>query len=98
MLDPLRSPFRQRRRTGFQPVPGLSGVEGPGSRREDARVGDPCYSSFVRIIAGEFRGRTLLAPHGNTTRPITDRAKQSLFDILAPSLDGALVYDLFSGT
>jgi len=52
----------------------------------------------VRIIAGEFRGRQLLAPQGTATRPITDRAKQSLFDILTPALDGAMVYDLFSGT
>jgi 16S rRNA (guanine966-N2)-methyltransferase len=52
----------------------------------------------VRIIAGEFRGRTLLAPQRETTRPITDRAKQSLFDILNPLLPDADVYDIFSGT
>lgn len=32
------------------------------------------------------------------TRPITDRVKQSLFDILAPDLPGATVYDCFAGT
>src|SRR4051794_23276328 len=52
----------------------------------------------MRIIAGEFGGRQLLAPVGDTTRPITDRAKQSLFDVLAPRIDGALVYDCFAGT
>jgi 16S rRNA (guanine966-N2)-methyltransferase len=52
----------------------------------------------VRIIAGELKGRQLLAPTGETTRPITDRAKQSLFDILTPILPDASVYDLFSGT
>jgi 16S rRNA (guanine966-N2)-methyltransferase len=52
----------------------------------------------VRIIAGEFKGRQLLAPAGDATRPITDRAKQSLFDILTPIMSGAEVYDLFSGT
>src|SRR3954467_12569711 len=53
----------------------------------------------MRIIAGEFRGRPLLPPQGQqTTRPITDRAKQSLFDVLAPHIDGALVYDCFAGT
>jgi 16S rRNA (guanine966-N2)-methyltransferase len=52
----------------------------------------------VRIIAGEFRGRKLLPPADQSTRPITDRAKQSLFDILTPHLDGAHVYDLFAGT
>src|SRR5438874_2508970 len=53
---------------------------------------------IMRIIAGEFRGRTILPPTGDTTRPITDRAKQSLFDILTPLLPGAVVYDCFAGT
>lgn len=52
----------------------------------------------MRIIAGELRGRKLLPPEGDTTRPITDRVKQSLFDILAPRLDDAIVLDLFAGT
>ncbi|CAN5415184.1 16S rRNA (guanine(966)-N(2))-methyltransferase RsmD [soil metagenome] len=52
----------------------------------------------MRIIAGDFRGRKLQAPQSDATRPITDRAKQSLFDILAPDLPDALVYDCFAGT
>jgi 16S rRNA (guanine966-N2)-methyltransferase len=52
----------------------------------------------MRIIAGRHRGRTILGPDSATTRPITDRAKQSLFDILASRLEGAAVYDLFAGT
>jgi 16S rRNA (guanine966-N2)-methyltransferase len=52
----------------------------------------------MRIIAGQFRGRKLLPPDSDTTRPITDRAKQSLFDILNPLIPGALVYDCFAGT
>ena len=52
----------------------------------------------MRIIAGEFRGRKLLAPVSDVTRPVTDRVKQSVFDILAPLLDGAVVYDCFAGT
>jgi 16S rRNA (guanine966-N2)-methyltransferase len=52
----------------------------------------------VRIIAGEFRGRKLLPPEGDVTRPITDRVKQSLFDIIAPLIEGAIVYDCFCGT
>jgi 16S rRNA (guanine966-N2)-methyltransferase len=52
----------------------------------------------MRVIAGEFRGRKLLPPEGHVTRPITDRVKQSLFDILAPLLSGARVYDCFAGT
>ena len=52
----------------------------------------------MRIIAGEFRGRKILPPEGEATRPITDRVKQSLFDILSPRIEGARVYDLFAGT
>lgn len=52
----------------------------------------------MRIIAGEHRGRRLEAPPGEGTRPITDRAKQSLFDVLSPYLEGAVVADVFAGT
>ena len=52
----------------------------------------------MRIIAGEFRGRKLLPPVGEVTRPITDRAKQSLFDVISPIIEGARVYDCFAGT
>lgn len=52
----------------------------------------------MRIIAGEFKGRSLIAPGSDATRPITDRAKQSLFDVLTPYLTDALVYDCFTGT
>src|SRR3954447_26892385 len=52
----------------------------------------------MRIIAGEFRGRKLLPPEGQVTRPVTDRVKQSLFDILTPMLPDARVYDCFAGT
>src|SRR5215831_4206603 len=52
----------------------------------------------MRIIAGEFRGLNLLPPGGEVTRPITDRVKQSLFDIVAPQLPAVNVYDCFAGT
>jgi 16S rRNA (guanine966-N2)-methyltransferase len=54
--------------------------------------------TLMRIIGGEFRSRQLLAPKGDATRPITDRAKQSLFDVLGGEIDGAVVYDCFAGT
>src|SRR3954470_3194229 len=63
-----------------------------GTRPRQARV------RGMRIIAGEFRGRKLLPPEGDVTRPITDRVKQSLFDILSPRIEGARVYDCFAGT
>jgi 16S rRNA (guanine966-N2)-methyltransferase len=52
----------------------------------------------MRIIAGEFRGRTLLPPQSQATRPVTDRVKQSVFDILTPLIPEAVVYDCFAGT
>jgi 16S rRNA (guanine966-N2)-methyltransferase len=52
----------------------------------------------MRIIAGEFRGRVLLPPEGDVTRPVTDRVKQSVFDILAPLIPNQIVYDCFAGT
>jgi 16S rRNA (guanine966-N2)-methyltransferase len=68
-----------------------------GTGGQAARGTQGCLA--MRIIAGEFRGRKLLPPEGSdTTRPITDRVKQSLFDILTPLLPGARVYDCFAGT
>jgi 16S rRNA (guanine966-N2)-methyltransferase len=58
----------------------------------------PLDSGAVRIIAGEFRGRKLLPPASDTTRPVTDRVKQSIFDILTPVMADAIVYDCFAGT
>jgi 16S rRNA (guanine966-N2)-methyltransferase len=53
----------------------------------------------MRILAGKFRGRVLLPPPSKAqTRPITGRAKKSLFDTLGPYLDNAGVLDLYSGT
>lgn len=52
----------------------------------------------MRIISGEFGGRKLIPPEGDQTRPVTDRVKQSLFDILAPYIEGTTVYDCFAGT
>ncbi|MGH7178906.1 MAG: 16S rRNA (guanine(966)-N(2))-methyltransferase RsmD [Tepidisphaeraceae bacterium] len=52
----------------------------------------------MRIIGGQLSGRKILAPDGSVTRPITDRVKQSLFDVVAPQIESALVYDCFAGT
>lgn len=54
----------------------------------------------MRIIAGEYRGRKLFALDDLSIRPTTDRAKQTIFDILTNRVvfDGVEVLDLFSGT
>ena len=51
----------------------------------------------MRVIAGEFRGRGLIAPSGTGTRPTSDRVKEALFSIIGP-VDGDRVLDLFAGS
>jgi 16S rRNA (guanine966-N2)-methyltransferase len=52
----------------------------------------------MRIIAGKYRRRKLQTNPGLTTRPITDRAKEPLFERLDQHLSGARVADIFAGT
>lgn len=59
----------------------------------------------MRIVAGIWRGRALVAPKGEATRPTADRVRQALFDMLlhAPwggyeAVRGAEVLDAFAGT
>jgi 16S rRNA (guanine966-N2)-methyltransferase len=57
----------------------------------------------MRIIAGRFKGRPLATPPGQSTRPTSDRARESIFNILqhapwAPPIEGARVLDLFAGS
>jgi len=54
--------------------------------------------SNPRIIAGTARGIRLQPVPGNTTRPITDRVKESLFNILGQDILNAAFLDLFGGT
>lgn len=57
----------------------------------------------MRIVGGRHRGRRLAAPPGRSTRPTSDRARESLFNILAHGdfggvLEGARVLDAFCGS
>lgn len=52
----------------------------------------------MRVIAGEAKGRKLLTVPGGATRPIADRVKESLFNILGQRVVNALFLDLFAGT
>ncbi len=52
----------------------------------------------MRIIAGEFRGRSLTAPGDRRARPTADRVREAWFSILAGELPGARVLDLFAGS
>jgi 16S rRNA (guanine966-N2)-methyltransferase len=56
----------------------------------------------MRIVAGEWRGRRLVAPKGEGTRPTSDRVREALFDSLSArlgrDLGGAVVLDMFAGS
>lgn len=52
----------------------------------------------LRVIAGSAGGRKLRSVPGDTTRPITDRTKEALFNILGADIQGANLLDLFAGT
>lgn len=52
----------------------------------------------MRIIAGEFGGRLIAAPPGESTRPMLDRVREALFSKLAARFEGARVLDLFAGS
>ncbi|MBL8558267.1 MAG: 16S rRNA (guanine(966)-N(2))-methyltransferase RsmD [Hyphomonadaceae bacterium] len=57
----------------------------------------------MRIVGGRMKGRALATPTGQTTRPTSDRARESLFNVLAHApwatpLEGARILDLFAGS
>jgi 16S rRNA (guanine966-N2)-methyltransferase len=52
----------------------------------------------MRVIAGTLRRRTLEAPAGLKTRPTSDRLRETLFNILAPRIEGARFLDLYAGS
>jgi 16S rRNA (guanine966-N2)-methyltransferase len=52
----------------------------------------------VRVIAGEMKGRRLLAPRGWKVRPTSDRVREAIFSALGENVSGADVLDLYSGT
>jgi 16S rRNA (guanine(966)-N(2))-methyltransferase RsmD len=52
----------------------------------------------MRVISGSAKGRNLQSVPGDSTRPITDRVKESLFDIISTDIVDARFLDLFGGT
>jgi 16S rRNA (guanine(966)-N(2))-methyltransferase RsmD len=52
----------------------------------------------MRVVAGSAKGRKLVGPKTPGTRPVMDRVKTALFDILAPDVAGTRWLDLFAGT
>jgi 16S rRNA (guanine966-N2)-methyltransferase len=52
----------------------------------------------MRIVAGEYRGRQLKSPTWDGLRPTSDRLRETLFNIVGPSVEGARVLDGYAGT
>ena len=54
----------------------------------------------MRIISGKFKGRIITSPNSKYIRPMTDRVRVNLFDILTNKIDfnGTRVLDLYSGS
>ena len=52
----------------------------------------------MRVITGEYGGRRLKAVPGESTRPTTDKIKESLFNMIGPYFDGGTCLDLFAGS
>jgi len=67
-----------------------------GSKKN--RVGQKNAMGSFRVIAGEWRSRRLSFPEVDGLRPTTDRVRETLFNWLSPTISGAYVLDLFSGS
>jgi 16S rRNA (guanine966-N2)-methyltransferase len=52
----------------------------------------------MRVIAGTYRSRRLIAPRGLATRPTSDRLRETLFNVLASRVDGTVFVDLYAGS
>jgi 16S rRNA (guanine966-N2)-methyltransferase len=52
----------------------------------------------MRVVAGMYGGRRLVAPPGSATRPTSDRVREALFSVLGATVQGARVLDLYAGS
>ena len=78
----------------------VQGARGAIARPAKKQSGD---NGVMRVIAGRFRSRLLVAPKGAGTRPTSDRLRETLFNVLAAGagsagIDGARFVDLYAGT
>lgn len=52
----------------------------------------------MRVIAGKYKSRRLIAPTGTEIRPTSDRLRETLFNVVAAGVPGSVWLDLFAGT
>jgi 16S rRNA (guanine966-N2)-methyltransferase len=70
----------------------------PLSKANDARDVGPAHAPSLRIIGGTHRGRKLEYDGDERTRPMKDRVREAVFNLLGPDIAGKLAVDLFAGT
>lgn len=52
----------------------------------------------MRVVSGKYKGKSLRAVPGSSTRPTTDKVKEAIFNIIGPYFDGGMGLDLFAGS
>ena len=67
-------------------------------RPQVPQLGGSGGGAIVRIIAGEFKSRRLIAPEGDQTRPTPDRLREALFAALGDRVDDAIFLDAYAGS
>lgn len=70
----------------------------PGSKPAKSPTNSPKGNNQLRIIGGSWRGRKLSFPDVDGLRPTGDRIRETLFNWLAPDIQGARCLDLFAGS
>jgi 16S rRNA (guanine(966)-N(2))-methyltransferase RsmD len=78
------------------PWPGMKKTKRSPRRSPDDRQREG--SARLRIIGGTFRGRKLNYSGDERTRPMKDRVREAVFNLLGPEVAGKLAIDLFAGT
>lgn len=68
------------------------------AERVSPTIGGTGAIGGMRVIAGSYRSRPLVAPQGLDTRPTSDRLRETLFNVLAPRIEGAVFLDLYAGS
>lgn len=52
----------------------------------------------MRVVSGQYKGKSLKAVPGNSTRPTTDKVKEAIFNMIGPYFEGGICLDLFAGS
>ena len=92
--------FPQRRHTSRIAATDLLArcTDGVILKRNMAKKPNTAAAGQIRLIGGQWRGRKLPVPNSPSLRPTTDRVRETLFNWLAPMIQGARCLDCFAGS